>query len=263
MTGTLKDRVAIVTGAGRGIGRAIAKRFAAEGSKVAIGTRTPAHGEATVADIRKEGGEATFIQADVGFRDQCVALVRETERIYGRVDILVHNAGEFPYATIDKLTEDTLDATIAVNLKACVWLTQAALPSLKRAADGGRILITSSVSGNHAYAAGLTHYSAAKAGVTGFIRNLALELAPARITVNAVEPGFIITERLQGPEMANFVDGAVASIPISRRGDPADIAYAMLFFASPEASYITGQSIIVDGGFTLTDGVDFGAPSAG
>jgi 3-oxoacyl-[acyl-carrier protein] reductase len=149
------------------------------------------------------------------------------------------------------LSDDDLDRSIDVNLKACFWLARAALPLLRESAGGGRILVTSSVSGNHANAPGLAHYSATKAGVTGFVRNLALDLAPLRITVNAVEPGFILTERNRDPAIAGIVDATIAQIPMRRGGDPVDVANLMAFLASDEASYITGQSIVVDGGLTL------------
>jgi len=255
----LKDRIALVTGGGLGIGRAIAKRFAAEGARVVVGTRTASDGEETIAEIGRGGGEATLIVADVGSRETCTLLVEETRRIYGGLDILLHNAAHCPYARIDDLTDDDLDRTLTVNLKACFWLTQAALPLLRASKGGGRILATSSISGNHASAKGLVHYSASKAGISGFVRNLALELGRDRITVNAVEPGFILTERNRSPQMEGFVRGAAGRVPLVRLGEPDDIADTMLFLASSEASYITGQSIVVDGGITLPSSLDIEA----
>jgi len=250
MSGKLSGSIAIVTGAGRGIGRAIALRFAREGARVVIGTRGADAGAQTVAAIEAAGGAAELIVCDVGNRNEAVALVRETEARHGGIDILVHNAGAFPYASLQNLTERDLDESFNVNLKACFWLAQAALPALARSASA-RVLVTSSVSGNHANAPGLTHYSASKAGVTGFVRNLALELAPLNITVNAVEPGFILTERNRDPAMADLVRATVTQIPMRRGGEPDDIAGLMAFLASREAAYITGQSIVVDGGLTL------------
>ena len=250
MSEPLRGRIAVVTGAGLGIGRAIARCFAAAGAEVVVATRTAADGEETVAQILEAGGRARLSLCDVGVREQAVALVQRTEADCGGLDILVHNAGLFPIASLRDLEDDQLDAVIDVNLKACFWLARAALPALGRSA-AGRVLITSSVSGNHANAPGLTHYSAAKAGVTGFVRNLALDLAPEGITVNAVEPGFIMTERKNAPEFADMVRSTVAQIPMRRAGDPMDVAHLMVFLASKEASYITGQSIVVDGGLTL------------
>jgi len=259
----LKDRIAIVTGGGLGIGRAIARRFGEEGAKVVVGTRTASDGESVVAEIRAAGGEATLVVADIGTRAEATRLVREAERIYGGLDILLHNAAYCPYARIEDLTDADLDRTFEVNIKACFWLTQAALPALKQAQGGGRILITSSISGNHAAARGLVHYSASKAAVTGFVRNLALELAGSGITVNAVEPGMIITEKLSGPEMEGFRTAMPPRVPVRRLGTGDDIAAAMVYFASPEASYVTGQSLLIDGGISLPSSLDIEAVTDG
>jgi 3-oxoacyl-[acyl-carrier protein] reductase len=175
------------------------------------------------------------------------------------LDVLLHNAAYCPSVGIEDLTDEDLDRTFDVNLKACFWLTQAALPALKASRQGGRILITSSISGNRAAARGLVHYSASKAGVTGFVRNLALELGKSRITVNAVEPGMIMTEKLSAPEMAPFFAGMPARVPLGRLGTGDDIAGAMAFLASNEASYITGQSLLIDGGIALPSSLDIEA----
>jgi len=255
----LKGRIALVTGAGLGIGRAIALRFAAEGAKVVVGTRTTSDGEAVVAEIKKQGGQAVLVAADVSTRAACTQLVEETKQHFGGFDILMHNAAYCPYARIEDLTDADLDRTFDVNVKACFWLTQAALPMLKASEGGGRILITSSISGNHASAKGLVHYSASKAAVTGFVRNLALELGKSKITVNAVEPGFILTELNNGPHMADFVKNAAARTPLGRCGESDDIAGAMVFFASADASYVTGQSLLIDGGISLPSSLDIEA----
>jgi 3-oxoacyl-[acyl-carrier protein] reductase len=262
MSGTLAGRVALVTGGGQGIGRAIAKLFAEEGAKVIVATLSAPPGEQTVREINEAGGNAVLELTDIGSRDAVNALIAKIGADHGALDILIHNAGVWPFSGIEALGEDDLDRTIAVNLKACFWLVQAALPLLS-ASSAGRVLLTSSVSGNHAYAVGLTHYSASKAGVNGFVRNLALELAPRGITVNAVEPGFVVTEKLSAPEMADFVAGTVARLPMRRGGAPSDIAHAMLYFASPGAAYVTGQSLVVDGGLTLTNALHIEALSGG
>lgn len=250
MNAPLRELTAIVTGAGLGIGRAIAQRLAADGATVVVATRTASDGEETVKRIRSAGGTAALICCDVGFHEQVDALVARTLEMFGTVDIVVHNAGYFPYCGVEQLSDAELDRILNVNLKACFWLTQAALPSLRQSGNP-RILITSSVSGNHANAPGLTHYSSAKAGVTGFVRNMALELAAEGITVNAVEPGFIQTERNSIPAMTQMVNATAAAIPMKRAGNPMDIAHLMAFLASAQAAYITGQSIVVDGGLTL------------
>jgi 3-oxoacyl-[acyl-carrier protein] reductase len=258
----LQGKIAIVTGGGLGIGRAIARRFAAEGAKVVIGTRTTKDGESAVAEIRDAGGEASLVVADIGSRAEATRLVEETLKLHGSLDILLHNAAYCPYAPIELLTDEDLDRTFEVNVKACFWLTQAALPALKQV-KGGRILITSSISGNHAAARGLVHYSASKAAVTGFVRNLALELGKTGITVNAVEPGMIITEKLSVPEMEGFRSAMPQRVPVGRLGTGDDIAAAMVYLASPEASYVTGQSILIDGGISLPSSLDIEAVTEG
>lgn len=259
MSSALSGRIAIVTGSGLGIGRAIAKRFASAGAVVVVATRTAADGEETVAQIKSAGGTAKLHVCDIGYRNQAEALVRETGQALGQLDILCHNAGAFPYASLQRLSDEDLDYCVDVNLKACFWLARAALPLLFKS-KSPRILVTSSVSGNHANALGLTHYSAAKAGVTGFVRNLALDLAPRGVTVNAIEPGFILTERIAMPERVAMVEATAAQIPMRRCGSPADIANLMMFLASDEAAYITGQSIVVDGGLTLGSASTFDDP---
>jgi 3-oxoacyl-[acyl-carrier protein] reductase len=212
-----------------------------------------------VAVFLAAGGVASLVVADIGTRAEATRLVNEAVKIYGGLDVLVHNAAYCPSVGIEALTDEDLDRTIDVNLKACFWLTQAALPALKGSEQGGRILITSSISGNHAAARGLVHYSASKAGVTGFVRNLALEIAKSGITVNAVEPGMIMTEKLSAPEMAPFFAAMPARVPLGRLGTGADIAGAMAFLASNEASYITGQSLLIDGGIALPSSLDIEA----
>jgi 3-oxoacyl-[acyl-carrier protein] reductase len=259
----LKNRIALITGGGLGIGRATAMRFAAEGAAVVVGTRTAADGETVVAEIKRAGGSARLVVADVGTRAACTGLVEETKQAYGGLDILLHNAGYCPYARIQDITDEDLDRTFTVNLKACFWLTQAALPLLKKSSGGGRIIITSSISGNNASAKGLVHYSTSKAGVTGFVRNLALELARDNITVNAVEPGLIRTERNSAPQMADFMKSAAKHAPLGRVGEGDDIAGAMVFLASKDAAYMTGQSLLVDGGISLPSSLDIEAVTDG
>ncbi|AWE90997.1 KR domain protein [Pseudomonas paraeruginosa] len=195
------------------------------------------------------GGEAELLAVDLGSRDAAERAVLATLERFGQLDILLHNAAAFAQCTLADLGDETLEQTLAVNLKSCFWLTQAALPALRRSL-AGRVLVTSSVTGPRTAIAGLAHYAASKAGVNGFIRAAALELAGDGITVNGVEPGLIAT-----PALGNLGDAGrlAAHIPLGRVGQPRDIAHAMLFLASDEASYITGQTLVVDGGALLPE----------
>ncbi|MBW8354488.1 MAG: SDR family oxidoreductase [Pseudomonas sp.] len=244
-----RGRIALITGSGQGIGRAIAQVFAARGAKVMLATRSAASGAETQRLIRQAGGTAVLLTLDLGTRAAAEQAIAATLDAFGGLDLLLHNAGIFPLQKLAELEEQTLDSTLAVNLKSCFWLTQAALPALRRA-RAPRIVVTSSVTGPRTAIPGLAHYAASKAGVNGFIRAAALELAEYGITVNGVEPGLIATQA-----MDNLGDAATLSrgIPLGRLGTPEDIAYAMLFLASPQAGYITGQTLIVDGGALLPE----------
>lgn len=269
---SLQGRVALVTGGGRGIGAAIAQVFAAAGAQVLIANRTASAGEAVAAGIRADGGQAQALACDIGQRDQAEAAVARAVATYGRLDTVVHNAAINPWATLDELSDEALQQTLAVNLLACFWLTQAALPHLRAAiaADGaagkprtgGRILVTSSVTGPRVAMPGSAPYAASKAGVNGFIRSAALELAREGITVNGVEPGYIAKQGgslLSDPAKAARI---ARHIPAGTLGTPEDIAHAMCFLASPAARYITGQTIVVDGGSTLPESPFFNEPES-
>ncbi|MGZ0786731.1 SDR family oxidoreductase [Pseudomonas saponiphila] len=244
-----RGRIALVTGSGQGIGRAIAQLFAAQGAKVMLATRSAENGNETLRLIRQAGGTAELLTLDLASRAAAEQAVAATLETFGGLDLLLHNAGVFPMQKLAELEEQTLERTLAVNLKSCFWLTQAALPALRRAQQA-RIVVTSSVTGPHTAIPGLAHYAASKAGVNGFIRAAALELAEYAITVNGVEPGLIATQAT-----ANLGHGSTLSrgIPLQRLGAPEDIAWAMLFLASRHAGYITGQTLVVDGGALLPE----------
>jgi 3-oxoacyl-[acyl-carrier protein] reductase len=265
---SLQGRVALVTGGGRGIGAAIAQVFAAAGAQVLIANRTAAAGEAIAAGIRAAGGQAQAMGCDIGQRAQAEAAVAKAVATFGRLDTVVHNAAINPWATLDAVSNDALQQTVAVNLLACFWLTQAALPHLRAAVAasgsqaGGRILVTSSVTGPRVAMPGSTPYAASKAGVNGFIRSAALELAHEGITVNGVEPGYIAKQGgslLSDPAKAARI---ARHIPAGTLGTPEDIAHTMCFLASPAARYITGQTIVVDGGSTLPESPFFNEQEA-
>lgn len=246
----LDGRVALVTGAGRGIGAAAARRLAEAGAQVLLANRTLADAQQQAGALRAAGHRAQALAFDAGEAGCAQAVAQALAVGGGRLDIVLHNAGGCPWAGLHELDAATLEATLALNLKACFWLTRAALPALR--VRGGRILVTSSVTGPRVAMLDSAHYAAAKAGVNGFIRAAALELAPWGITVNGVEPGFVAKDRgrLSQPAMQAEL---VQQIPCGRAGTADDIACAMLFLASDEAGFITGQTLAVDGGMTLPE----------
>jgi 3-oxoacyl-[acyl-carrier protein] reductase len=248
----LSEKVAIVTGSGQGIGEGIARLFAKAGAKVVIATRSEANGRTVADSIVETGGVAWLNQTDIGRRSEVKRVVAQTVERFGRLDIVVHNAAVYPVIAIEQLSDEDLDRTLAVNLKAGFWLIQEALPHLRKR-GGGRFLFTSSVTGPNVAMPGTAHYAASKGGMNGLIRTAALEYARQNITVNGVEPGYILTpamEALGGPEALTQM---ASQIPLGKLGNPVDIANAMLFLASDAASYITGQTIVVDGGSTLPE----------
>jgi len=248
MAGELDGKIALVTGAGTGIGKAIATLFAQHGATVIVNDINDQSAQAVVREIHDRNEKAMAAPADVGRRDTAQALVREAAAEAGGLDILVHNAGVFPPATVADQDEAGLDRTLAINLKACFWLTQAALPFLEKSSSP-RVIITSSLAGNTIPVYGMGAYCASKAGVNGFVKTAALELGPKGITVNCVEPGLVATEiaTRNFPEIHEMGK----QMPLRRVGKPADIANAMLFLALPQSGYVTGQAIRVEGGGTL------------
>jgi 3-oxoacyl-[acyl-carrier protein] reductase len=250
--GRLAGRVAIVTGGNRGIGRGIAGLFAEEGAKLVIVGRDATSGDEAVASIAKAGGNAVFVEGDIALAETASRMVATALATYGRLDILCHNAGIFPESRLDDMTEEEWDRVIAVNLKSTFLTTKACLPSM-RAQRYGRIVLTSSITGPVVGNPGLAHYSASKAGMEGFIRTAAIECAADGITINAVEPGNILTEGLASTLGEKHIKAMTSAVPMGRLGEPIDIAWAALFLAGDEARYITGQRIIVDGGQTLPE----------
>ncbi|MBC7137960.1 MAG: 3-oxoacyl-ACP reductase FabG [Defluviimonas sp.] len=244
----LKGKTVIVTGASRGIGKGIALRFAEAGLNTVIVSRNQADADAVAA---LAGTAAIGVAADVATPEGCAAMVAAAVAAFGGLDILCANAGIFPAAKLGEMTPADFDHVIATNLRSTFLSVSAALPELEKR-GGGRIVITSSITGPITGYPGWSHYGASKAGQLGFMRTAAIELAPKRITVNAVMPGNIATEGLDGMG-ADYIAGMEAAIPLRRLGTVRDIANAALFLASTEAGYITGQTIVVDGGQVLPE----------
>ena len=243
----LRDKIALVTGAASGIGAATARRFAREGAVVAINDVRPEGLDAVAGDIRASGAKALVLPGDVTKKADCERLVQEVTRTFGRLDILINNAGINRDAMAAKMTEEQWDAVLAVNLKGTFLAAQAALPGMRERA-WGRVVNTSSIGslGN----IGQANYAASKAGVIGLTKTLALEYAKYGVTVNAIAPGPVMTAMLAGVPDA-IRERIVAQVPVGRIAAPDEIAGVHVFLASDEAAFITGQVIFADGGMSV------------
>jgi 3-oxoacyl-[acyl-carrier protein] reductase len=251
MLTSLEGRSVIVTGGSKGIGKGMARVFASKGASVLITARDPAQAEAAAADIRASGGIASAVAADVSTVEGNAVMVDVAIARHGGIDILCCNAGVFPEAKLAEMTVADWNLVMDINLKGTFLSVQACLPALK-ACGRGRIVLTSSITGPITGNPGWSHYGASKAGQLGFMRAAAIELAPFQITVNAVLPGNILTEGVEqlGSE---YIAGMKSAIPAGRLGSVEDVAYAALFLASEEAAFISGQTIVVDGGQVLPE----------
>ena len=248
----LQNKVAIITGGSKGIGRGIANVFAKAGASVVLVSRTEADLKKVVAEVIKSGGTASYIVADITKPEDMKKMASKTLNMYGKIDIFVHNAaGIYPPARIDVMSNDEWHEAIKTNLDGVFYAIKAIVPAMKKQ-KYGRIVFTSSISGPRVGLPTKSHYTASKGGMNGFMKTIAIELAKYNITVNAVEPGSIATEGLStnSPEV---IAQRTKPIPMGRLGTPEETAYAHLFLASDEARYITGQSIIVDGGQVLPE----------
>jgi 3-oxoacyl-[acyl-carrier protein] reductase len=244
----IKDKVVVITGSGRGIGRVAAEHLAREGAKVVIADRDPSTVAEAAATIKGEGFEAMGEVVDVTDRASLEAMASRVVEKWGRIDVLINNAGITQDATLAKMTEEQFDRVIDINLKGVFNATQAVLPQMVSQGKG-KIINTSSVVGLYGNF-GQTNYAATKAGVIGMTKSWAKELARKGITANAVAPGFIVTDMTSA--MPEKVLGAMQDkTPVGRLGLPSDIAKAYLFLASDDADFINGHVLCVDGGLVL------------
>jgi 3-oxoacyl-[acyl-carrier protein] reductase len=244
---SIAGRGVVVTGGTRGIGKGIAAVFAGAGARVLITGRDEAAAQAAVG----ETGAAGYVLADVAKKADCARVAAAAAERLGRLDVVCANAGIFPDARLADLAEEDIDRVLGTNLKGTILTVQACLPLLQ-ASGRGRVILISSITGPVTGYPGWTHYGASKAGQLGFMRTAAIELARDGITVNAVLPGNIATEGL-ATLGEDYVSGMTAAIPMRRLGTVEEIGHAALFLATDEAGYITGQTIVVDGGQVLPE----------
>jgi 3-oxoacyl-[acyl-carrier protein] reductase len=246
VSASLKGKSVIVTGGSKGIGKGIARVFAGHDAKVLIVARHLKDAEAAAQGVSKGGATVGAFAADVTKLADMEAMATAAVDRHGGLDVLCANAGIFPQAKIEEMSPESWDDVMNTNLKGTFLAIKACVPHLKRSSQG-RIIITSSITGPVTGYPGWTHYGATKAGQLGFMRTACIELAQYGITVNAILPGNIMTEGLQGLG-EEYIKTMAAAIPLKRLGSVEDIGHAAAFLASREAAYITGQTIIVDGG---------------
>jgi L-rhamnose 1-dehydrogenase len=247
----LIDKVAVVTGAARGIGRAIAVRFAAEGARIAVVDMRAPEGQATVRAIEAAGGEAIFLRTDVTSQEQVLAAVRAVLERWGRIDILVNDAGICPFEDFLDMPESLWDSVLDTNLKGCFLVAQAVARSMVEGNIRGRIIAVSSISAEFG-GSQQAHYCASKAGINLLVKSMAISLGPHGVTVNAVLPGTVETDinrdALAEPSVRAYW---AKRTPLGRLGQPEDIAGPALFFATDDSAWCTGATLVVDGGVSV------------
>ncbi len=246
----LKDKIALVTGAGQGIGKAIALTLAKHGASVVlfdIGDKI----FDVLKEIEKLGVKGLAVKCDVSRAEEVEKAVKEAISEFGRINILVNNAGIYPFKPILQMTEQDWERVLDINLKGTFLVTRAVLPKMIEQRSG-KIINIASIAGSMVGYSNLAHYSASKAGVVGFTRALALEVAPYGINVNAISPGPIQSPGTEAIGLTKeFYEQTVRSIPLGRMGLPEDVANLVVFLASDKSSFITGQNIVIDGGNTI------------
>src|SRR5262245_46287807 len=248
----LQGKSAIVTGAARGIGLGITRILAQNGAKVLLLDRTRDGVERAERARLDEGFNVVHAVADISSANEMKTVVQNAMERFGRIDILCPNAAIFDSSSIVDMPESLWDKMLSINLKGVFLTVQSCLPAMLEQ-HYGRIVVTSSITGNRTAIAGMAHYAASKGGINGFIRAAALELAREGITINGVEPGHVWTEGAAPDYDPEFKRAVENFIPMGRFGEPEDVGKTVLFLASDDAAYITGQTFIVDGGVTLPE----------
>ncbi len=254
MLTSIKGRSVIVTGGSKGIGRGIAQVFAANGARVTLAARGEEALKAACDEMNAAGGDVRYALCDVADWNSVRDMVDIAAEAQGGLDVMCANAGYYPQTKIVDMDPDEWDSVMAANLRSSFLSVKASIPHFEKAGKG-RVVLTSSITGPVTGFPGWSHYGASKSGQLGFLKTAAMELSRYNTTINAVMPGNIYTEGLQGLGQ-EYLDTMAASIPLKRLGDVADIGNAALFFASDEAGYITGQQIVVDGGQILPESLE-------
>ncbi|MGR8946672.1 MAG: 3-oxoacyl-ACP reductase FabG [Gammaproteobacteria bacterium] len=251
MLTSIEGKTVIVTGGSKGIGKGIATVFGRHGANVLIVSRNIADAQTAAEGI---GPNAAGFAGDISDWNDCQSMAAEAAKVFGGIDMLCSNAGIFPQTSIEDMAPEEWDEVLATNLRGNFLCIKACLPGLKESSQG-RVILTSSITGPLTGFPGWSHYGASKAGQIGLMRTACIELAKYNITINAVLPGNIITEGLDGLGQ-EYLDTMAASIPLRKLGTVEDIGNAALFLASKEAAYITGQTLVVDGGQTQPESLE-------
>ncbi|PKL37106.1 SDR family oxidoreductase [Candidatus Peregrinibacteria bacterium HGW-Peregrinibacteria-1] len=257
----LSGKTALITGGSRGIGLGIAYRLAEAGANIVIASQSQEDLDNAVKELSQKNFQVKSIKADVSSENEVKNMIDFTVKSFGSLDILVNNAGIFPSNLVMDMTEAQFEKVIDVNLKGVFLCSKYSAQAMIKQGNGGKIINITSVDALHPSSVGLAHYDASKHGVWGFTKNLALELAPHKIWVNAIAPGAINTPGVQemqqqttnkAVDMKKTLEAFMNKVPMRRMGEPDDIGKATLFLASDLASYITGEQIVVDGGMLLS-----------
>ncbi|MBI3103445.1 SDR family oxidoreductase [Candidatus Daviesbacteria bacterium] len=258
----LSGKTAIVTGGALGIGFGIALRLAEAGANVVIADFKEAEAQKSVQNLNSKGWKAISAKVDVSNEDDVKSMVEACVSEFGGLDILVNNAGIYPSIPVSQMSLSDFDKVLSVNLKGVFLCTKYSSQQMIKQGNGGKIINITSIDALHPSSVGLAHYDASKHGVWGFTKNVALELGPHKIWVNAIAPGGIMTPGVealqksmptpQGVDMSKMLETFLSKIPMRRMGEPDDIGKVALFLASDLSSYMTGSQIVVDGGVLLS-----------
>jgi len=252
MSGRFNNKKVMIIGGGRGMGKAVAESFAEEGASLIISARSTSHGEQTLADFVARGFEASLVLGDISDRDSVRSMITEAASRYGGLDIVVQVAADNALGLVEEMEDEKFDYLIKSNVYSMFWVSKYSVPHLEKAKEKGRLIFISSAMANRSFTPTLTPYTSTKAFMNSFARGLALELGKKNILVNVVEPGMIASDRLSEHLTPQQAQALTSGLPIPRPGQPSEIADAVLFLASNQASYITGAGLLVDGGVSLS-----------